>query len=81
MNSGISINGGHYDQIERLRKNGLDYERIDEIKTMTGKFSVFVEVVNMFVQVTYIIQGPPWMGGWRGYTPLLYVSLTKGQII
>ena len=38
MDSGISINGGHYDQIERLRKNGLDYERIDEIKTMTGKF-------------------------------------------
>ena len=36
LDSGISING-HYDQIERLRKNGLDYERIDEIKTMTGK--------------------------------------------
>ena len=38
LDSGISING-HYDNIDQLqRKNGLrcDYDRIDEIKTMTG---------------------------------------------
>ena len=36
LDSGISING-HYDHIDNLRKNRLDYDRIDEIKTMTGK--------------------------------------------
>ena len=37
LDSGISING-HYDHIDQLqRKNGrCDYDRIDEIKTMTG---------------------------------------------
>ena len=40
LDSGISING-HYDNIDQLqRKNGLrcDYDRIDEIKTMTGTY-------------------------------------------
>ena len=37
LDSGISING-HYDHIDNLRKNRLDYERIDEIKTMTGEY-------------------------------------------
>ena len=46
LDSGISING-HYDQIERLRKNGLDYERIDEIKTMTGKVSEDLFEMNL----------------------------------
>lgn len=41
LDSGISING-HYDHIDHLRgKNRLDYERIEEIKTMTGKVKQF----------------------------------------
>ena len=51
LDSGISING-HYDQIERLRKNGLDYERIDEIKTMTGKVSKLVSIWSKILQLT-----------------------------
>ena len=41
LDSGISING-HYDHIDQLqRKNGrCDYDRIDEIKTMTGTWRI-----------------------------------------
>ena len=57
LDSGISING-HYDQIERLRKNGLDYERIDEIKTMTGKVSKDLFEMNQtnFISIFCLIK-------------------------
>ena len=35
LDSGISING-HYEDIRSGKNGRLDYDRIDEIKTMTG---------------------------------------------
>lgn len=57
LDSGISING-HYDQIERLRKNGLDYERIDEIKTMTEEMTL-----NLINRVEHQRKEPPPVSG------------------
>ena len=35
--TGISING-HYEDIRSGKNGRLDFDRIDEIKTMTGKY-------------------------------------------
>lgn len=51
LDSGISING-HYDHIDHLRgKNRLDYERIEEIKTMTGKVKQFWLICLTFLLI------------------------------
>ena len=93
LDSGISING-HYDHIDHLRKNRLDYDRIEEIKTMTGRLkssSIMIEgfvtflfseemTLNLINRVEHQRKEPPPISGiLKKYYRGTYVFITKNK--